>query len=40
MGAEGEGERERERERIPNKLHDVSAEPNAGLKSMNPKILT
>ena len=36
----GEGQRERERGKIPNRLHTVCVEPNAGLKLTNHEIMT
>ena len=35
----GEAERVGKRERIPNRLHTVSTEPDAGLKLMNCEIM-
>ena len=39
LGEGDQAERER-RERIPNRLHAVSAEPNAGLELMYCEIMT
>ena len=35
-----EGQRRKERERIPNRLHAVNAEPNAGLGPVSHEIMT